>query len=133
VEICDAEWVVKRADTISNGYYSLSMTGISDWYAESKSDSLPRSTRSSPAFRRNGSGPGFVAAFRQRATLPQKPAGAIATDRLKLRKAIDLFEELDRAKEAVNELFSEAKGKNTHVIVERIVTNIDDSTGSRVA
>ena len=31
-----------------------------------------------------------------------------------------------RAKEALTELFQEAKTKNTHIIVERIVTDIDD-------
>jgi type I restriction enzyme R subunit len=35
-------------------------------------------------------------------------------------------EDRDRAKEALTELFSEAKGKNTHIIVERIVADIDD-------
>ena len=35
-------------------------------------------------------------------------------------------EERDRAKEALTELFKEAKNKNTHIIVERIVADIDD-------
>ena len=35
-------------------------------------------------------------------------------------------EERDRAKEALTELFNDAKGKNTHIIVERIVADIDD-------
>ena len=41
------------------------------------------------------------------------------------RKA-DPEEERDRAKEALTELFSEAKNQNTHIIVERIVTDIDE-------
>src|SRR5208283_830558 len=36
------------------------------------------------------------------------------------------LEERDRAREALTELFNEAKGANTHIIVERIVTDIDD-------
>jgi type I restriction enzyme R subunit len=36
------------------------------------------------------------------------------------------MEEQDRAKEALTELFQEAKNKNTHIIVERIVGDIDD-------
>jgi len=35
-------------------------------------------------------------------------------------------EERDRAKEALTELFKEAKGTNTHIIVERIVADIDE-------
>ncbi len=35
-------------------------------------------------------------------------------------------EERDRAKEALTELFNEAKHTNTHIIVERIVAEIDD-------
>jgi len=35
-------------------------------------------------------------------------------------------EERDKAKEALTELFKEAKTKNTHIIVERIVADIDD-------
>jgi type I restriction enzyme, R subunit len=34
--------------------------------------------------------------------------------------------ERDRAKEALTELFNEAKNSNTHIIVERIVADIDD-------
>ena len=36
-----------------------------------------------------------------------------------------MAEERDRAKEALTELFNEAKNKNTHLIVERIVDDID--------
>ena len=36
------------------------------------------------------------------------------------------MEERDRVKEALTELFNEAKSANTHIIVERIVTDIDD-------
>jgi hypothetical protein len=38
----------------------------------------------------------------------------------------DPEEERNRAKEALTELFREAKNSNTHIIVERIVTDIDD-------
>lgn len=41
-------------------------------------------------------------------------------------KRMDLEEERDRAREALTELFNEAKGKNAHIIVERIVTDIDE-------
>jgi type I restriction enzyme R subunit len=41
-------------------------------------------------------------------------------------KQTNPVEERDRAKEALTELFQEAKTKNTHIIVERIVTDIDD-------
>ncbi len=34
--------------------------------------------------------------------------------------------ELDRAKEALTELFNKAKNSNTHIIVERIVNDIDE-------
>ena len=39
---------------------------------------------------------------------------------------VEPIEERDRAKEALTELFNEAKGNNTHIIVERIVADIDD-------
>ena len=35
-------------------------------------------------------------------------------------------QERNRAKEALTELFSEAKGSHTHIIVERIVADIDE-------
>lgn len=35
-------------------------------------------------------------------------------------------QELETAKEALTEHFQEAKSKNTHIIVERIVTDIDE-------
>jgi hypothetical protein len=41
-------------------------------------------------------------------------------------KQTDPVDERDRAKEALTELFNEAKGKNTHIIVERIVNDIDE-------
>jgi len=46
--------------------------------------------------------------------------------RLKLTTVRRQVSTRDRAKEALTELFNEAKGKNTHIIVERIVTDIDD-------
>ncbi|MEW6198004.1 MAG: type I restriction endonuclease subunit R [Planctomycetota bacterium] len=50
----------------------------------------------------------------------------IAKEVVEAEKAVDPVEERDRAKEALTELFREAKGANTPVIVERIVTDIDD-------
>jgi type I restriction enzyme R subunit len=50
----------------------------------------------------------------------------LAQDTLKAEKQADPVEERDRAKEALTELFKEAKNKNTHIIVERIVADIDD-------
>ena len=50
----------------------------------------------------------------------------LAQDTLKAERQADPFEERDRAKEALTELFKEAKTKNTHIIVERIVADIDD-------
>lgn len=50
----------------------------------------------------------------------------LAKDVLEAEKATDPEEERDRAKEALTELFNEAKNRNTHVIVERIVADIDD-------
>ncbi|MGA3267314.1 MAG: type I restriction endonuclease subunit R [Verrucomicrobiota bacterium] len=50
----------------------------------------------------------------------------LAKDVVEAEKQADPVEERDRAKEALTELFNEAKNKNTHIIVERIVTDIDD-------
>jgi type I restriction enzyme R subunit len=50
----------------------------------------------------------------------------LAQDTLKAERQADPVEERDRAKEALTELFKEAKSKNTHIIVERIVADIDD-------
>lgn len=50
----------------------------------------------------------------------------VARDVVEAEKQVDPAEEQDRAKAALTELFSEAKTTNTHVIVERIVTDIDD-------
>jgi len=50
----------------------------------------------------------------------------VATDVVEAEKETDPEEERDRAKEALTELFNEAKNKNTHIIVERIVADIDD-------
>jgi len=50
----------------------------------------------------------------------------IAKEVVEAEKEADPKEERDRAKEALTELFSEAKSKNTHIIVERIVTDIDE-------
>ena len=50
----------------------------------------------------------------------------LAKDVVEAEKQTDPVEERDRAKEALTELFNEAKNKNTHIIVERIVADIDD-------
>ena len=50
----------------------------------------------------------------------------IARDVVEAEKDTDPEEERDRAREALTELFQEAKNTNTHIIVERIVTDIDD-------
>jgi len=45
---------------------------------------------------------------------------------LEAEKQTDPEEERDTAKEALTELFGEAKNRNTHLIVERIVNDIDE-------
>jgi type I restriction enzyme R subunit len=50
----------------------------------------------------------------------------IAKEVLEAEKETDPEEERDRAKEALTELFTEARSHNTHIIVERIVTDIDE-------
>ena len=50
----------------------------------------------------------------------------LAKEVVEAEKQTDPVEERDRAKEALTELFNEAKTKNTHIIVERIVADIDD-------
>ena len=50
----------------------------------------------------------------------------LAKDVVEAEKQVDPVEERDRAKEALTELFKEAKTKNTHIIVERIVADIDE-------
>ena len=50
----------------------------------------------------------------------------VAKEVVEAEREADPEEERDRAKEALTELFQEAKSKNTHIIVERIVADIDD-------
>jgi type I restriction enzyme, R subunit len=50
----------------------------------------------------------------------------LATEVVEAEKKVDPAEERDRGKEALTELFKEVKGKNTHIIVERIVADIDE-------
>ncbi|MHB8993180.1 MAG: type I restriction enzyme subunit R domain-containing protein, partial [Chloroflexota bacterium] len=50
----------------------------------------------------------------------------LAKDVVEAERQMDPVEERDRAKEALTELFNGAKSKNTHIIVERIVADIDD-------
>ncbi len=50
----------------------------------------------------------------------------IAKEVVEAEKQVDPVKERDKAKEVLTELFQEAKGENTHIIVERIVADIDD-------
>ena len=50
----------------------------------------------------------------------------LAKDVVEAEKEVEPEEERDQAMEALTELFKEAKTKNTHIIVERIVADIDD-------
>lgn len=50
----------------------------------------------------------------------------LAKDVVEAEKEADPEEERDRAKEALTELFTEARNSNTHIIVERVVADIDD-------
>ena len=50
----------------------------------------------------------------------------IAREVVEAERESDPEEERDRAKEALTELFKEARNKNTQIIVERIVEDIDD-------
>ena len=50
----------------------------------------------------------------------------VARDVVEAERETDPEEERDRAKEALTELFTEARTSNTHIIVERIVADIDD-------
>ena len=50
----------------------------------------------------------------------------LAKDVVEAERKVDPVEDRDRAKEALTELFQEAKGKNTHIMVERIVADIDE-------
>jgi type I restriction enzyme R subunit len=50
----------------------------------------------------------------------------VAKEVVEAEKTVSSDDERDRAKEALTELFSAAKSRNTHIIVERIVADIDD-------
>ena len=50
----------------------------------------------------------------------------LAKDVLEAEKQTDPEEERDKAKEALTELFTQAKSKNTHIIIDRIVADIDE-------
>ncbi len=50
----------------------------------------------------------------------------VAKDVVEAEREIDPEEERDQAKEALTELFNEAKTNGTHIIVERIVNDIDE-------
>jgi type I restriction enzyme R subunit len=50
----------------------------------------------------------------------------LAREVVEAEKQADPKEDRDRARDALTELFSEAKSQNTHIIVERIVGDIDD-------
>jgi type I restriction enzyme R subunit len=50
----------------------------------------------------------------------------LARELVEAERQTDPVEERDRAREALTELFNEAKNANTHIIVERIVNDIDE-------
>jgi len=50
----------------------------------------------------------------------------VARDVVEAERTVDPEEERDQAREALTELFNEAKSKGTHIIVERIVNDIDE-------
>jgi type I restriction enzyme, R subunit len=50
----------------------------------------------------------------------------LAKEVVEAERQTDPVEDRDRAKEALTDLFKEAKNKNTHIILERIVADIDD-------
>src|SRR5205814_6389111 len=50
----------------------------------------------------------------------------LAKEVVQAEREADPEEERDRAKEALTELFTEAKSTNTPILVERIVADIDD-------
>jgi len=50
----------------------------------------------------------------------------IAREVVEAERETDTRAERDKAKEALTELFNEAKSSNTHIIVERIVADIDE-------
>jgi len=50
----------------------------------------------------------------------------LAKDVLEAERTADPVEQRDKAKEALTELFNEAKSKDTHIMVERIVADIDE-------
>lgn len=50
----------------------------------------------------------------------------LAKEVVEAEKTVAPADERNRAKEALTELFSEAKGSHTHIIVERIVADIDE-------
>jgi len=50
----------------------------------------------------------------------------IAREVVEAERETDTRAERDKAKEALTELFNEAKSNNTHIIVERIVADIDE-------
>jgi type I restriction enzyme R subunit len=50
----------------------------------------------------------------------------IAREVLEAEREVDLEQERDQAKAALTELFQDAKNTNTHIIVERIVADIDE-------
>jgi hypothetical protein len=50
----------------------------------------------------------------------------LAKEVVEAEKETDPAEERDKAREALTELFQEAKSANTHIIVERIVADIDE-------
>jgi type I restriction enzyme, R subunit len=50
----------------------------------------------------------------------------LAKEVVEAEKQVDPVEERDKAREALTELFKEARSSNTYIIVERIVADIDE-------
>ena len=50
----------------------------------------------------------------------------LAKEVLEAEKEVDPEQERDKAREALTELFKEARNDKTHIIVERIVNDIDE-------
>jgi type I restriction enzyme R subunit len=88
--------------------------------------------------RKHGSNPKFTALGERLEKIKERHEQGVLTSLEFLKAILEIAKEVveaeketpaddrDRAKEALTELFSQAKGKNTHIIVERIVADIDD-------
>ncbi|MEN6341109.1 MAG: HsdR family type I site-specific deoxyribonuclease [Methanospirillum sp.] len=107
--------------------------------AEAKRKGRIIAIRLIPRIRRHGKNPVFIALGERLERIRERHEQGLCTSidflkaildvarrTLEAEREIDTHEERDRAKEALTELFNEAKSDVTPVIVERIVTRIDD-------